>query len=89
MVNAYLKEMTEDEYEAHLNDVYGTVNVCGYEHDAGTLLKEVDPIAFRVGLSDCESAQSVYICSNCEAEHDTEEDADECCADEEEEAGEE
>lgn len=37
----------EDHYEALLNDNYDLVNVCGHTYEAGRLLREVDPIAFR------------------------------------------
>lgn len=41
-----------DEYCEMLNDLYGTVLVAGYEFDAGTVLREMDPIAFRCGMLD-------------------------------------
>ena len=28
-MNAYLKEVTDKEYEEKLNDIYGTVEICG------------------------------------------------------------
>ena len=42
----------EDEYRDFLGDLYGMVSVCGYEYDAGELLAEIDPIAFRCGMLD-------------------------------------
>lgn len=42
----------QDEYRDFLTDVYGMVSVCGYEYDAGEVLADVDPIAFRCGMSD-------------------------------------
>jgi len=42
----------EDMYEEMLNDCYEVVSVCGYDYDPGYLLKAVDPVAFRVGVSD-------------------------------------
>ena len=36
-----------------LNEVYGEIDVCGYKHHAGNLLKEIDPTAFRCGMNDC------------------------------------
>lgn len=37
------EELTKD----MLNDVYGTVKICGYDYDAGRALEEVDPVAFN------------------------------------------
>jgi len=45
----------EESYKMMLDDVYGTVMVAGYEYDTSRALYELDPIAYRVGLSDYES----------------------------------
>jgi hypothetical protein len=55
-------EMTDiralNEYDQHqlydemLDDCYGEVEICGYKYAASTALKNVDPIAYRVGFSD-------------------------------------
>ena len=42
----------EDEYCEMLTDVYGTVLVAGREFDAGAVVREMDPIAFRCGMLD-------------------------------------
>lgn len=42
----------EDIFEDHLNDTYGTVYVCGMEMRPGSLLREVDSIAFRESFND-------------------------------------
>ena len=42
----------EDEYCEMLTDVYGTVLVAGHEFDAGAVVREMDPIAFRCGMLD-------------------------------------
>jgi len=42
----------EDLFEEELNEIYGEVKVCGYEYEAGRLLREVDPTAFRCGCAD-------------------------------------
>ena len=42
----------EDEYESYLNDVYGEVDVCGSAFLAGSVLREMDPIAFTCGCND-------------------------------------
>ena len=43
-------------YDEMLNDVYGTVIIAGYEYDTAQALKEVDPIAYRVGMNDYEAS---------------------------------
>lgn len=45
-------EYSEDDYEELLNECYGTVKIGSLEYEAGRVLREVDPIAFRVGMSD-------------------------------------
>lgn len=47
--------LTENEYKEYLNDIYGSVTVCGQEFDQGDLLEDADPVAFRCGKSDYES----------------------------------
>ena len=42
-------------YDEMLNDVYGTVIIAGYEYDTAQALKEVDPIAYSVGMNDYEA----------------------------------
>jgi len=48
--------MTEYElgqqYDDMLNDVYGLSKIGGYEYDTAQALRQVDPIAYRVGLAD-------------------------------------
>lgn len=41
-----------DEYCEMLTEVYGTVLVAGHEFDAGAVVREMDPIAFRCGMLD-------------------------------------
>jgi len=43
------------EFEDYLNDSYGRIEICGTVFFASDILKECDPIAFRVYLSDFES----------------------------------
>lgn len=38
-----------------IDEAYGTVNIMGYEYDTSYALRECDPIAYRVALSDYES----------------------------------
>jgi len=45
----------EQSYRDMLNEVFGTVLVAGYEYETARALEELDPIAYRIGLSDYES----------------------------------
>lgn len=40
-----------DEFEEYLNDSYGDVDVCGYKMASGTVLREMDTIAFDEALN--------------------------------------
>ncbi len=71
-------EKDENAYEQMLNEVYGTVNICGMTFDQGTVLKELDPTAFRCGLSD---EPILYECGACNTTHEDEDIAEECCED--------
>ena len=42
----------EQMYSDMLDDCYGTVEVAGITFDASSVLKECDPIAYRVGMND-------------------------------------
>ena len=45
----------EEQYDDMLDDCWGEINICGMMWCASTVLKRVDPIAYRVGLADYES----------------------------------
>ena len=45
----------EESYREMLDDVYGEIEICGLTYAASVALERVDPIAYRVGLSDYES----------------------------------
>ena len=40
------------DYEDTLHDLYGLVEICGLTYDPAHALKEIDPTAYRCGLSD-------------------------------------
>lgn len=77
-MNAKEYEMTDEEYSDLLTEIHGTIDVCGHKHDAGWLLKQIDPIGFRVGKSDHESCNG-YQCGECGKQFDDEDEAEECC----------
>jgi len=45
----------EQRYDEMLDEVYGVVTIAGYQYETSRVLKEVDPIAYRVGMADYES----------------------------------
>ena len=49
-------DISESEYIDLLNEVYyEEVTICGMTFSQGDALKDLDPVAFRCSLSDCES----------------------------------
>lgn len=42
----------DDAYEEFLTEIYGEISVGHSTFDAGAILREMDPTAFRVGASD-------------------------------------
>lgn len=75
-MRAYEKEVDERDYEEELNAIYGTVEVCGMTMDAGTVLRECDPTAFRCGMAD---KPIIWVCDECDTEYEDEDEANECC----------
>ena len=47
--------LSDSEYVDYLNEIYGSVEVCGHTFEQGDLLKDADPVAFDSGKSDYES----------------------------------
>ena len=47
-----------DEYDEFLNSVYGDVNLGNFTFDPARIIKELDPIAYRVGYADFTSEQN-------------------------------
>lgn len=73
-------EVTESEYEDVLDEIYGDVEICGMRYSSGRALRDLDPVAFRCGKIDYEdSLYHKWKCSECDAEYDTEDEAEECC----------
>ena len=66
-------------YDTMLDDIYGTVNIAGYDYEASHALGMVDPIAYNDGLAEYCSSQvsegvwfdggSGYYCAYDIAEH--------------------
>ncbi len=83
MTNHIAVEIDESEYEEYLNEVYGTVEICGMTFKAGNVLRELDETAFNVGYADYTSEHESWKCGECDTIYDSEEEADECCKEEE------
>lgn len=62
----------DSEFVQYLNDIYGQVDVCGYKYDAGSVLEDTDPVAFRCGKSNYESDLQ----ANLESQLDNEDESD-------------
>jgi hypothetical protein len=70
-----VETIDEDEYDNHLDDSYGEfMGFC-----ASSILKEMDPTAYRCGLIDIQEYKTIYTCDTCGEEFDDEDDALECC----------
>jgi len=79
-MNAQLIEISDEDYEELLNEVYEKVHIGDFTFDAGRIMRELDPVAFRCGIAE-EPEQ--WKCSECDDIYDTEEEAEDCCREEE------
>lgn len=78
-MDAQLKEYTEDEVEGFITEWCEPCVVGELIFDAGRVLRELDPIAFRCSFADM---PEIWVCGNCDTEYNTEDEANECCNDE-------
>lgn len=46
--------MTDTEFQDFLTETYGSITIGGITFDAGEILKNMDPTAFRVFMADME-----------------------------------
>jgi len=82
-------EVTEEEFEEYLNELFEEVSICGQMRQQGSILREVDPTAFRCEKNGYEdSLDNKWKCAVCDTEYDDEEEAEHCCMHECEECGE-
>lgn len=75
-MNAYLKKLTENEYEKYLNEIYSEIKIGYLTFSPGKIVRKLDPVAFRCGIS---AMDEKWICSYCEMEYDNETEAENCC----------
>ena len=47
--------LMKEYYDEMLDEIYGTIEICGIEYSASLALYRVDEIAYRVGMNDYES----------------------------------
>lgn len=69
---------TEEDYVEMLNSE-GEISICGCKFYPADILMEMDPTAYRVGLSDMQEYKTVYICPICNEEYEDEDEAKFCC----------
>ena len=85
-----VEQLDEDEIEQkfkdELDDTYGTVSFGDFSFEPSRILEELDPIAFRDGLSnaeeDLQEYETQYVCPVCNSHHDDEDEATYCCQEE-------
>ena len=61
--NEVLEHELEDRFEQMLDEVFGTVNIAGYDYDTSSALKEIDPTAYRCDFAywlDSELGESIF-----------------------------
>lgn len=75
-MNAELIEKTEDEYEEYLTEIFGSITIGYLIFDAGKIVRELDPIVFRCGMSDLDEE---WRCNECNRIYDNKEEAEDCC----------
>lgn len=54
-----------------LDEIYGDVEVCGFSYSSGSILQDQDPVAFRCGRGDYESALQAELEDQLENEDDS------------------
>jgi len=79
-MNATLKEWTDDEVRQYIDELYPEVKIGNLSFSASRIIEELDPIAFNCISSEMEDR---WICNECGVEYDSEEEAEECCEEEE------
>ena len=58
-IKGFEYESSESDFDSHLDDVYGEVEICGYTYSAANALKEVDPTAYRCAKVDHDSSMDL------------------------------
>jgi hypothetical protein len=75
--------LDEKEFEDYLTEIYDYIEVCGFTYASGSILREIDPIAFGCAKSDYEDyLGDKWACGICGNEFGTEDEAEDCCKEE-------
>lgn len=73
----YEVEQDETKHMEMLNELYGEVEICGQEYNAGYALREIDPTAFNLSMAD---TPIIWACGKCGENHGEDRElAEECC----------
>jgi hypothetical protein len=74
-------EISEEEFDAILNDSYPTIKVAGLEFSPSEVIKKCDPLAYNHFKNNYEAEleEVVYECSICGSKYSNYEDAENCC----------
>jgi len=75
-MDAYEVEREDKDFEDELNMIYDEVELFGLVYGAGTVLREVDPEAFRCMKSD---AEKLWTCAACGCIPTDFDEAEDCC----------
>jgi hypothetical protein len=74
----------KDAFEDMMNEIHGDVNIAGLDYATAYALKMVDEIAYRTYFNDwSDSIEDEWECGKCGQQYGDEEEAEECCKDEE------
>jgi len=78
-----IQKDVEENYREMINESVGPVHIWNVTFDPADILYELDPIAYNVGYSDYQDSYSIWECEKCNEEYDDEDDANNCCEEEE------
>jgi len=79
--------MTEEEYDAELDELYGEIQIGCSSFRASEVLRTMDPVAYKCGKADFENGRGpVWVCAVCGDEFAYENNAELCCSDKKTEA---
>jgi len=77
---------SEEYFEDLLNDCNESISVAGILFLPSQVLKKCDPIAWQVFCSDMQEYKDVYECLECGAQYECADEAEWCCAPEDEDS---
>ena len=81
-MNATVHEWTDEEKRDLLDECYPEVTIGNLTFSASRIIEKLDPVAFDMTM---DGMDDKWECGFCGAIYDSEEEADECCREDEEE----